>query len=132
MLNKTRLTSIWIFLENCNVLHYAQDFPINNKNDKNDLTAGIVTIVNLATDLFIPKVKFKSYIPYWNTMLSSLHKDMKLKQNNWIRAGKPRTEESKSFKEYKSLKTKLRCAHRDATTSFLREQEADRYGHRVR
>jgi hypothetical protein len=50
---------------------------------------------------------------------------MKLKRNNWIRTGKPRTEKSISFKEYKALKTKFRCAHRDAATSFLQEQEAE-------
>jgi hypothetical protein len=67
-----------------------------------------------------------SYInPYWNTTLSSLHKDMKLKRNNWILAGKPRTEKSISLKEYKSLKTKLRCANREVATFFLQEQEAE-------
>jgi hypothetical protein len=54
------------YLENCDVLRYAQDFPINNKNDIADLFAGIVTIVNLATYLFIPKVN--------NQIINVIHK----------------------------------------------------------
>jgi hypothetical protein len=41
--------------------------PIRSISDIDELYSEIVVIVNLATDLFIPKVKFKPYIkPYWN------------------------------------------------------------------
>jgi hypothetical protein len=57
------------------VAHLANKITIRSISDIDELYSGIVVIVNLATYLFIPKVKFKPYIKqYWNDSLKTAHK----------------------------------------------------------
>ncbi|WAR25770.1 hypothetical protein MAR_011474, partial [Mya arenaria] len=53
--------------KNSEVLRLALELPIVSTSDIDNLYSGIAVIINLATDLFIPRVKFKPHIkPYWN------------------------------------------------------------------
>lgn len=113
------------FLEYSDVLSCALDFPVKHTSDIDDLYSGIIVIVNLATKLFIPKVKFKSYIkPYWNDLLTSLHKEMVIKRTEWIKHHRPTNDDSVYFKQYKVDKRKFRSAHRLAVLTYLKEQDA--------
>ena len=73
-------------------------------------TYNIHEIKNTAKRIF-PTKKFKSYLkPYWNTELSSLHKDMKTKRRSSLEAGKPRNCNNTSY---------LACLKHRACTSLL-------------
>jgi hypothetical protein len=113
-----------MFLENSDVLKCALEFKINNTRCIDELYSAIVLIVNLATDMFIPKVRFKPYIkPYWNPTLRNLHQDLKLNRIKWINDN--RSKVGKSYIDYKNSKKKFRKVHRQASLSHTENQEKE-------
>ncbi|WAQ97332.1 hypothetical protein MAR_030022 [Mya arenaria] len=78
--------------KNSEVLRLALELPIVSTSDIDNLYSGIDVIINLATDLFIPRVEFKPHIkPYWNVSLKTLHKKMEVARAAWVTDGQPAT-----------------------------------------
>ena len=85
-------------------------------------------IKNTAKRIF-PTKKFNSYLkPYWNTELSSLHKDMKTKRRSWLEDGKSRNCNNTSYLAYKTAKREFRRKHRQASVNYIRTKITSRSG----
>ena len=67
----------------------------------------------------IPKTKFRKFLkPYWNSELSSLHKNMTTLRKLWVDSFRPR-DNSTVYNNYKSAKCAFRRCHRRATDNYL-------------
>ena len=79
-----------------------------------------ITIANQA----LPCISYKKHIkPYWNSKLNGLKKSVGMKYKLWIREGKPRGRDNKTFHEYKEAKRLFRKEQR----CCIKEYESKEY-----
>ncbi len=70
--------------------------------------------------------KFRSFFkPYWNSELTYLHRNMKVKRREWMACGRPRGGEHLSYSEYKDAKRKFRYCHRLCTEAYCDRLDAE-------
>ena len=94
---------------------------INSRHLIDETYNVIIHEIKNTAKIIFPTKKFKSYLkPYWNTELSSLHKDMKTKRRSWLEDGKPRNCNNASYLAYKTAKREFRRKHRQASVIYIR------------
>ena len=93
------------------------------------LYQSIVDSIENASNNSLPYRDYRPYLkPYWDQTLKELHRVMRTKRVAWIKDGKPRGHQFKSYSEYKQSKCTFRSYHRLRVKAFMREQndEIDR------
>ena len=97
---------------------------ISSPGDVDSLYTTIVSLINNATDICIPRSKFKPFIkPYWNRELSYLHNEMNSRRCEWLNENRPRNDQCPSYRNYKASKNNFRNTHRVTVQAYLSSLE---------
>jgi hypothetical protein len=117
------------------ISNYMQNIDCVNENvistDQIDnLYNLIVSLTNKANSICFPVAKFKPFLkPYWDIELKNACKISKALRRKWIIDGKPRGNDSKSYKDYKNAKREYRKIHLHKVDQYLirLHEEIDNY-----
>ena len=101
---------------------------IDCNNVDNLSEAGLNELISEISNIFInaskqlPQVKYnKALKPFWNETLSKLSKENKNVRSEWVRAGKPRDQNSTVYMNYKDAKRKFRKEIRRCSFQYEKE-----------
>ncbi|XP_060064698.1 uncharacterized protein LOC132545047 [Ylistrum balloti] len=99
---------------------------ISTCNEIETFTSDLVGVIKEASLTSLPVKKFRTFLkPYWKGQLKDLHKKMWNLRCVWVKLGRPRGDNSESFRLYKEAKCNFRRAHRRLSEEHLQKQNDD-------